>query len=271
MKPFIWQLTSCYGTARAPVVLSPFNGALMSQIFPSLEKFSSCRPPPVHRHQFIWPLLAMKLFNPAALAALLFVGVCFADSEPLEPPPVTIDPGSDTEVIEELPNSDAEVPPDAPTVTPYSCTGRACCDYTCDDADAQAFCVRTAEAGFFVPDWWITNFGFGSCTTKVTENYDTSVPCSEALPVLSECGLDETHACGYGLVCAAKNIGFAQCLPICGDRFPEGLQSPGLSEFYLHTITSGCTADGQSGTVNMDGAIPLSSCIAKPSVLVNRV
>lgn len=88
----------------------------------------------------------------------------------------------------------------------------------------------------------------------MTNYYDTSIPCSEALPVLSQCGMNEPHACGYGLVCVAKNIAYAQCVPVCGKRFPEGLQSPALSEFYLQTIVSGCTVDGQSGTTNMDGA-----------------
>lgn len=73
--------------------------------------------------------------------------------------------------------------------------------------------------------------------------------------MLAECGLDEPHACGYGLVCVPKNIAYAQCVPLCGERFPEGLQTPELSEFYLQTITSGCTVDGQSRVINTDGAL----------------
>lgn len=59
--------------------------------------------------------VAMKRahMNAAALSVLLLaglVGVCLAESEPLEPPPVTIDPGSDTDVMEELPNSGVQRP-----------------------------------------------------------------------------------------------------------------------------------------------------------------
>lgn len=202
--------------------------------------------------------------NTAALAALLLadlVCVCLAESEPLEPPPVTIDPGSDTEVIEELPNADAEVPPEAPTVVPYSCTGQTCCNFTCDDEDDSEFtCVRSADAGFFVPDFWVAEFGFESCSMKVSDNYNISIPCSQALPPQSECGLPDSHACGYGLVCAAKEIGFAQCLPVCGSEYPQGLLTLALGEFYLQKITMGCTDDGAK---NEDGAHPSFSVLRR--------
>jgi hypothetical protein len=95
---------------------------------------------------------------------------------------------------------------------------------------------------------------------KVTEFYDSSIPCSQALPVLAECGLQTPHACGYGLVCAARHIGFAQCLPMCGTRFPQGLQTPALGQFFLQTVSTGCALDGQSGVLNTDGAL-YSACI----------
>lgn len=122
----------------------------------------------------------------------------------------------------------------------------------------MAACVRSADAGFFVPDFWVAQFGFESCSMKVSQNYDTSIPCSQALPANSECGLLEAYACGYGLVCAAREIGFAECLPICGSEFPEGLQTPALGEYYLQTVTTGCTEDGQFGPLDADGALPLT-------------
>lgn len=57
----------------------------------------------------------------------------------------------------------------------YTCSGRSCCDYTCDEASQT--CAVSPFSGFWVPKSWLTAEGFESCGVKVLHlRYGSDVP-----------------------------------------------------------------------------------------------
>lgn len=135
----------------------------------------------------------------------------------------------------------------------YTCQGTGCCNYVCDDADSGDVkrCMQNT-AGASIPKWWKDDLnGWESCQEKIAANYNTATPCSQAIRPDFACGLKDDHACGYGLACVAQTIAWAQCIPVCGDRY-TGRRAVALEGFDVSKVTTGCTLDGQSGTVNPD-------------------
>lgn len=96
---------------------------------------------------------------------------------------------------------------------------------------------------------------------QVASYYDRTIPCSEALGVNQVCGGRSRFACGYGLACVAQNINVARCRPVCG----IGLDAPQLANTYLGQVASGCTVDGQSGTMN--GPIDVGTVCSAPNAV----
>jgi hypothetical protein len=139
-------------------------------------------------------------------------------------------------------------PTTATTLTPTPSTND--CNYICTEGG----CITNAE-GARVPAFWKERTGFESCWEKISAHYNPTLPCSTGLPPWATCGLSTEHACGYGLVCIAQSINYAQCVPACGTSYPDGLRSVSLTGWYTSAVASGCRNDGKVG--NLDFSVDI--------------